>query len=107
MLRKENEAVPEGNGPARQQEEFGSDQPMLADLYRLFEERFDRQLKIMKSCFEKMDEISEDQRSMDQLLTHLEHDARQPRLVMEANGPVNTKKCECVEGAAKKFKRGG
>ena len=30
----------------------------------------------------------------------LEHDARQPRLVMEANGPANTKACERTEGAA-------
>ena len=29
MLRKENEAVPEGNGSVPQQEEFGSDQATL------------------------------------------------------------------------------
>ena len=60
MLRKESKAVPESNGPIPRQKEFGSDQPTLTDLYRLFEERFDRQLKMRKSCFEKMDEISED-----------------------------------------------
>ena len=32
MLRKESEAVPEGNGPVPQQKEFGSDQPLLADV---------------------------------------------------------------------------
>ena len=38
MPRKESEVVPEVNGPVPQQEEFGSGEPMLADLYRLFEE---------------------------------------------------------------------
>ena len=52
MPRKESEAVPEGGGPVPQQEEFGSSGPALADIHRLFEERFDRQLKIMGSCFD-------------------------------------------------------
>ena len=33
MPRKESEAVPEGNGPVPQQEELGSGQPTLEDLY--------------------------------------------------------------------------
>ena len=33
-------------------------------------------------------------------LTRLEHDARQPRLAMEADGPSTTKTCERMEGAA-------
>ena len=37
---------------------------------------------------------------MDQRLTRLEHDARQPRLVMEADGQVYTKTRECTESAA-------
>ena len=41
MPRKESEAVPEGNGPVPQQEEFGSSELTLADVYRLFKERFD------------------------------------------------------------------
>ena len=52
MPRKESEAVPEGNGPAPQQEEFRSGEPTLADIYRLFEERFYRQQKIMDSCLD-------------------------------------------------------
>ena len=99
MPRIENKAVPESSGPVPLQEEFGSGEPTLADLYRLFKERFDRQLKIMKSCFVKMDEISENWRSMYQLLTRLEHDARQPRLAMEAKGSANTKTRELTEGA--------
>ena len=38
MPRKEGKAVPEGNGPVPQHDEFGPDQPTLADIYRLFEE---------------------------------------------------------------------
>ena len=33
MTRKESKAVPEGNGPVPQQEEFGSGEPTLADVY--------------------------------------------------------------------------
>ena len=49
-------AVAESNGPVPHQDEFGPDQPTLADVYRLFEESFDRQLKIMKSRFDQQDE---------------------------------------------------
>ena len=35
MLRKESEAVPEGNGPVPQKEEFGSGQPTWGDVYRM------------------------------------------------------------------------
>ena len=41
MPRKESKAVLEGNGPVPQQEEFGSGEPTLADVYRMFKERFD------------------------------------------------------------------
>ena len=43
MPRTESEAVIEDNGPAPQQEEFESGQPTLADVYRGFEEIFERQ----------------------------------------------------------------
>ena len=89
----ENKVVPEGNGPVPQQEEFGSDEPTLADLYRLFQERFDRWDK-------KLDKISEDRRSMNQRLTRLAHGARQPHLAMEADGPANPKTRERTESAA-------
>ena len=55
MPRNWSKAVPEGNGPVLQQEEFGSDQPTLADVYRHFEVRFERQLKGVKSHLYKMD----------------------------------------------------
>ena len=59
----------------------------------------------MKSHFEQgkkkfdklMDEIT---RLLDQYVASLEHDARQPRLAMEANGHANTKTRERTEGAA-------
>ena len=98
MPRKESEAVPVGNGPVPQQEEFGSGEPTLADVYRIFEEGFDRQRKIMdsrfdkqqkrmdsffdgmNSCFDrwnrKLDEILDETRVMDQHVTSLEHDTR-------------------------------
>ena len=73
MLREASEAVPEGNSPVPQKEELGSGQLTLGDLYRLFEERFDRQLKRMVSFFDRMDdrlnkqldEIPEEIRKMD------------------------------------------
>ena len=110
MPRKESEAVPEGNGPVPQQEEFGSGEPTLADVHRLFEERFDKQQKRidsffdgMDSCFDrwnrKLDEILDETRVMDQHVTSLEHGARQPRLAMEADGDANTKTQERTEGA--------
>ena len=112
MPRKESEAVPEGNGPVPQQEEFGSGEPMLADMYRLFEERFDKQQKRMDIFFDgmdsyfdrwnrKLDEISDETRMMDEHVTSLEHGARQPRLAMETDGPTNTNIRKRTEGAAK------
>ena len=66
--------------------------------------RFDRQLKIMGSVFDrwdkKLDDISDERRKMDQHVTSLEHRARQPRLAMEADGQANTKTHERTEGAA-------
>ena len=74
------------------------------DVYRLFEERFDRQQKILESCFDrwdrKLDEIAEAWRNIDQRVTSLEQDARQPRLAMEVDGAANTKTRERTEGAA-------
>ena len=60
MLRKESEAVPEDNCPVPQQEEFGSGEPTLADVYRLFEEIFDRQQKRMDSFFDRWDKKLDD-----------------------------------------------
>ena len=88
MLRKESEAVPEGNGPVHQEEEFGSGQLAPVDLFQRTNEIWDRRLdKIM--------------RYLEQHSASLEQDARQPRLAMEADGPANTTTRERTESAAK------
>ena len=84
MLRKESEAVSDGNGPLPQQEEFGSGQLTLEEVYRMLckviDSRSDRQQKIMDSCFDrwhrKMDESLDEMRVVDQHVTTLEQDAR-------------------------------
>ena len=91
MPRNWSKAVHEGNGPVPQQEEFGSDQPTLADVYRLFGESFDIRLKIMKSRFaqqeKKLNEFMEEMRATEQRSASLGQNARQPRLVMETDLP--------------------
>ena len=86
MPRMENKAVPEGNGPAPHQEEFGYGQPTLVENFRKLEEIWDRKIYVLTNLFE-------------QRLTSLEPDARQPRLAMAADGHANTKTRECTEGA--------
>ena len=86
MLRKESEAVPEGNGLVPQQEEFGSGQPTWEELQRLLSEKWDRQIDELK-------------RLLKHQLASQEQDARQPRLAMEADGPANTETRERKEGA--------
>ena len=111
MPRKASETVPEGNDPVPQLEKFGSGEPTLVDVYRFFQERFDKQQNRMDSffdgmdgCFDrrnrKLDEISDETRVMDEHVSSLEHGARQPRLAMKANGHANTKTQERTEGAA-------
>ena len=53
----------------------------------------------MDVLFRRMDEILEGWRSIEQRVSSLEQDARQPRLAMEADGPANTKTRERTEGA--------
>ena len=81
MLRKESEAVSEGNGPVHQEVKFGFGQPALADEHKEI----------------RLDKIT---RLSEQLSACLEHEARQPRLAMEADGPANTKTQERTKGAA-------
>ena len=93
MPRNESEAVPVGNDAVPQQEKIGSGQPMLAEVYRMVKELFD------KSDW-RFEKPTEELRSLDQRLTSLEQDARQLRLAMEADGPADTKTRERTEGAA-------
>ena len=85
MLRKESEAVSEGNGPVHQ-EEFGFGQPEPVDVYR--------PIKLMMSYFKEQTKM------LEKRLTSLKHGARQACLAMEADGPANTKFPERTEGAA-------
>ena len=48
----------------------------------------------------RLDELSENLRSIDEHVASLEHDARQPRLAMVADVSADTKTRECTEGAA-------
>ena len=70
------------------------------DVYRLFEKRLERQLKGVKSHLDKMEELTEDLRTIGQRVASFEHDARQPRLAMEADVPADTKTRERTEGVA-------
>ena len=83
MPRNWSKAVPAGNDSVPQQKEFGPDRPTLADLCRRFEERHDRQLKLLESCFDQqdktLDELMEETREPRQRSASLEQDVRQPR----------------------------
>ena len=58
MPRNWSKTVPEGNGPVPQQQELGSGQPTLADVYQMVKELFDKSDK-------KMDEHAEEMRATD------------------------------------------
>ena len=101
ILRKACEAVPEGNDPVPHKEGLGSGEPTLADIHRLCVEIFERMDSYSDRWNKKLDEISAEMKKMDQHATRLEHEARQPRLAMEADGPSDTTKTrERTEGAA-------
>ena len=65
MLRKESEAVSEGNGPVHQEEKIGFGQPALADVYR-------EMRSLSKQQEKRLDRIS---RLLEQLSECLEHEA--------------------------------
>ena len=96
MLRKESEAVSEGNGPVPQQEELGSGQPTMEEICWVIK----KPLEVCNRSFDKVEEYIEERRSIDQRLIRLEYNARQPRFAMEADGPANTKTRERTEGDA-------
>ena len=66
----------------------------------MMKKAFDRWDKKRDDISDKMEEYIEEQESIDQRLTRLEHCARQPHLAMEADGQANTKTRERTEGAA-------
>ena len=59
MPPKGSEAVPEGNGPILHQEEFGSGQPTMEDVYRMMKEAFDRWDRKLDEIWDKMEEYIE------------------------------------------------
>ena len=95
--RNRSKTVPEGNGPVPKHDEFGPDQPTLADMYRLFEERIDRQLNQMKSHF---DELTDKIRDTRQRLAGLQNDAWPPLLAVEADVTSDNKTRKLTEDAA-------
>ena len=98
MLRKESEAVPEGNGPVPQKEKNGSGQPTWGDVYRVMKEALDRWDK-------KLDEILDETRVMDQHITSLEHGARQPRLAMRRTDPQALRLASARRAPLQQYKR--
>ena len=95
MPQMENKAV-SGEKGSPPQNESGSGDMKIADLFWMLCERMDSHFEIRDKKFEA---LQEDWRSMNQRFTHLEHDARQPSLAMEADRPANTKTRERREGA--------
>ena len=86
MPQKENKAV-SGEKGSPPQDEPGSGDMKIADRFRMLCDRMDNHFEIQDTKFEA---LQKDWKSMDQRLTRLEHDARQPRLAMEADRPANT-----------------
>ena len=71
MPRNRGKAVPEGNGPGPHHDEFGPDRRTLAGIYRLFEERFDKQVYLMSHFDQqdkKLDELVEKTRETNRRL---------------------------------------
>ena len=83
MLRKESEAVSEGNGPVHQEEEFWFGQPAPVDEFREIK-------SLLKQQRKKLDKFHDDmKRLFEQLSARLEQDARQRRYAMEADETAN------------------
>ena len=91
--RKWSKAVPEGNGLVPQQDEFGLEQPTLAEFYRMIEEGFDRSDR-------KLDELIEKTREGNRRLAGLLHGSQQPRLAKEADVKSDTKTHKRTEDVA-------
>ena len=104
MSRNRSKAVPEGNGPVPHHYEFGSGDATMADLYRILEENFDRQLNRIKSHFDRKYKRSgkrmEKMRATTQRLAALEHKARQPRFATGVDVEPDIETRKCTEGTA-------
>ena len=96
MSRKLGKAVPEGNGPVPYHDEFGSREPTMVDLYRMFEEKIDA----INKNLGRMSEFTGMLRAINQHLAGQEHETRQPSLATEADVKPDTKTRKCAEGAS-------
>ena len=61
-------------------------------IYQLFEKYFNRQMNLMKSYFDQLDELMEKMRETNQRPIGSKPNARQPRLVMEADDVTSDEK---------------
>ena len=91
MLRKKSKAVPEGNDLIPQDAYVMLGGITLEELRRVMSETMG---KALEECFK------EDMRRLNQRLTSLEQDARQPHLAMEADVTADKKTRERTEDAA-------
>ena len=79
MPRKQDKAVPEGNGPVPHHDKFGSDEPpMMLELYRMIKERFGRSKK-------QFDDLTEKMIDTNHRLAGLQYGAGEPHLATEAD----------------------
>ena len=92
MLRKKSKVFPEGNCSVPPQEEFGSDQTTLKDVYLTIEE-------LSNKSDRELDDLTENLKRENQCLASLEQDARQPSLAMDADVPADKKTRGRTEGA--------
>ena len=98
MLRKESEAVPEGNGPVPRQEEFGSGQPTLEDVYRMTKEVFEE-------WDTNMDELLREQRGIDQRLTRRSMTLGSHVLPWRQTGPQTQRFASARRASLQQYKR--
>ena len=92
---KQGKSFPEGNGPVPHHDEFGSREPTMADVYRMFEE-----LDRMDKSLDMISELTGMLRTANKRLAGLENKARQPRLATEADVERDTKTRKRTEEAA-------
>ena len=83
MPRKQSKTVSEGNDSVPHHNEFGFGEPTMADLYRMLEENFDRQVDRMRSDFDQQDKkfskLTEIIRAINQRLAGLQSSAATSR----------------------------
>ena len=95
-IRNWSKAVPEGKSPVSRPG-FGRDEPTLADIDQLFQERLDRQPNRMKSYF---DELTKKMIETRRRSASIEQDAWKQRLATEVDVSIDTKNRKRMEDVA-------